>query len=419
MRRWQWILLQVSRQLWVRATLIGSLGVIAALLAAVVDEFLPRQLPDFVGSDAADSLLNIIASSMLAVTAFSLSVVTSAYANAANGVTPRATKLVMEDRITQNVLSTFVGSFLFAIVGIVVLRTGAYGERGLFMLFAVTVVVIAMIVISLLRWIGHLTKLNRPGETIERVEKAAAKAIEERVEHPFLGGRPLTEPEREIPKDAVAVCCNKVGYVQNMDMPALDDAAGENGATIYVSAIPGTFVFPHTPLAFIAMPKGDVSDELFQDVLEAYTIAHERSFDQDPRFGLEVMSEIGQRALSPGVNDPGTAIDVIGRMTRLLNIWAEGREGKDVDYENVYVPPLTTADLFEDAFMLIARDGAGSIEVQLRLQKSLAALSQIGNVAYRKAAQAQARMAWQRAEKALTHAADRTRLKQVAGALKV
>ena len=62
---------------------------------------------------------------MLAVTTFSLNVMTSAYGSAANNVTPRATRLLREDPVTQNVLSTFIGSFLFSIVGIVVLKTGA------------------------------------------------------------------------------------------------------------------------------------------------------------------------------------------------------------------------------------------------------------------------------------------------------
>src|SRR5690606_41571550 len=70
------------------------------------------------------SLLNIIASSMLAVTTFSLGVMTAAFSAATTNVTPRATRLLMEDDLTNNVLSTFIGAFLFSIVGIIVLKTG-------------------------------------------------------------------------------------------------------------------------------------------------------------------------------------------------------------------------------------------------------------------------------------------------------
>jgi len=80
--------------------------------------------------------------------------------------------------VTQNVLSTFIGSFLFSIVGIIVLKTGAYGDRGRVVLFIVAIGVIALIVFSLLRWIDHLMQLGRVGETTDRVERATEEASE-------------------------------------------------------------------------------------------------------------------------------------------------------------------------------------------------------------------------------------------------
>ena len=76
------------------------------------------------------------------------------------------------------------------------------------------------------------------------------------------------------------------------------------------------------------------------------------------------------------------------------------------------MPPLTSQDLFEDAFMLIARDGAGMIEVELRLQKALLALSRIGDEAFRAAALQQSSLARDRAEAALTLTADKVRLRE-------
>jgi uncharacterized membrane protein len=65
---------QLTRRLWVRAALIGALGVLAAILSAVVERYIPWNMPGSIGVDAVDSLLTIIASSMLAVTTFSLSI---------------------------------------------------------------------------------------------------------------------------------------------------------------------------------------------------------------------------------------------------------------------------------------------------------------------------------------------------------
>lgn len=413
MPRWLWWLKQLTRKLWLRATLIGLLGVVAAVLAAVVERYIPWDLPGSIGADAIDSLLNVIATSMLAVTTFSLSVMTSAFGSATSNVTPRATRLLVEDRTTQNVLSSFIGSFLFGIVGIVVLKTGAYGDRGRLILFGMTIAVIVLIVVTLLRWIDHLTRLGRVGETTDRVECATREAIEIRRAAPFLGGRPMTGAD-DLAPGGLCVRAECVGYVRNIDMLALSAGAEQADTDIVLAAIPGAFVYPDTPLAWIAGLRAPDRDEaLARRVRTAFAIGHERSFDQDPRFGLAVMSEIASRAMSPAVNDSGTAIDVIGRNARLLGLWAEsGRSvsADEVRYPRLRVPPLRTADLFEDAFMLIARDGAGLIEVQLRLRKALLALARMGDDDFRAAALAQAGLAAERAKLALSLDADRRRL---------
>lgn len=71
---------------------------------------IPESVSVKVGAEAVDNILNILASSMLAVTTFSLSIMVTAYGSATTNVTPRATRLVVEDVTTQNVLATFIGS---------------------------------------------------------------------------------------------------------------------------------------------------------------------------------------------------------------------------------------------------------------------------------------------------------------------
>lgn len=438
MSRWQWLMSRLGRQLWVRTSVIGVMGILIAVLAVVIEPYLPWELSGEVSSDAVDSLLSILASSMLAVTTFSLSIMVSAYGSATNTATPRATKLLIEDTLTQTVLANFVGSFLFGIVGLIMLKVGLYGERGRVVLFVATIVVIALVVLSLMQWIDHLTKLGRLGETTDRVEAVARKAMEVRLEQPYMGGEPLFDPERDIPSDAIPVIGQEVGYVQHVDMPALSAFCKEYETRVYLSALPGTFIYPGRPLLWVAptaalkgegnaaADAGKVADEdqkAWREPLQAaYSVGNERSFEQDPRFGLTVMSEIGSRALSAAVNDPGTAIGIIGRLTRLLNIWAvasvtppDEKDGKqEPDYPNVYVPPVKPIDLFDDAFLLLARDGAGMIEVQLPLQKALLALSLAGDESFSEAALIHSRMAMERAEAALPLEEEKQRVRALA-----
>lgn len=391
-----WRLRQLSRKLWVRASLISLLAVAAALVAFLITPYLPEDLSTDIGAEAVDNILSIIASSMLAVTTFSLSTMITAYGAATSNVTPRATRLIMEDSTTQNVLASFVGSFLFSLVAIITLAMGAYGERGRVVLFVVTIFVIVLIVVTLLRWIDYLMRLGRVGETTMRVEEAAIRAMSERLDEPYLGGRPLMNLA-DVPGGGRAAYGEEIGYVGHIDTEALQRVAEEGDAEVYVLVLPGTFVDTKRPLAVIV---GGGEDTVKASVA-AFSIDRERTFDQDPRFGVIVLSEIGQRALSTAFNDSGTVIDVIGRSVRVLSIWGEPAETREVLHDRVHVPPVLVDELFDDFFLPIGRDGAALVEVQVRLQKALASLARLPDTRFKQCAMRHSRMALKRAEAAL------------------
>ncbi|RRH74790.1 DUF2254 domain-containing protein [Falsigemmobacter faecalis] len=411
MTRWRWKLLQLSRRLWVRAVLLGLLGLFAALASVFAEAWLPWQFPVEISAAAVESLLAIIASSMLAVTTFSLSTMLGAFGAATNNVTPRATPLLLEDRLAQNVLSSFVGSFIFSIVGLVVLKTGAYGDRGRFILFLVTIAVIVLIVVMLLRWINHLLLLGRMGETTGRVERAATLALQARLAQPWLGGVALAPAEAVPPEGSVVLRAGDVGYLQHIDLPGLSDLAEALETQIRIPVNPGKFLYADSILAW-----HDGAEEKMEEFRAAFTTGIARTFDQDPRFGVMVMAEIGSRGLSPATNGAGTAIDVLGRLARLMTLWGEGTAelqagAPEPVYPRLRVAPLRDSDLFEDAFMMMARDGAGLVEIQVRLKKTLAALSRIGAPGFRAAAERQAEIAASRAAEALTQPHDLARLR--------
>lgn len=398
--RWQWLFKQLTHKLWFRAGLLSLAGVVAALVAAVAAPLIPLELSAQIGADAVDNILNILASSMLAVTSFSLTTMVSAYSAATNNVTPRATKILIEDTTTQNALSTFIGSFLYSLVGIIALSTGLYGEQGRVVLFVATLGVIGLIVVTLIRWIDHLARLGRVGDTTDRVERATARALQARIENPYLGGRALHDPEHDIPPGARALVGDAIGYVQHIDIDALSTCAELHEGQIYVTAVPGTLVEPSRPLAWLL----HVDDSADESVIDAFTIDDERSFQQDPRFGLAVLAEIASRALSAALNDAGTAIDVIGRTVRLLSTWSAGGangEPDEVPCPRIHVPPIRIADMFDDVFAPIARDGAAIVEVQIRLQKAFQTLAKIGDLELAEQAEKHARRALARSDDAL------------------
>ncbi|MGZ2466522.1 putative membrane protein [Sinorhizobium medicae] len=223
-----WTMTRILRRLWVRASLYCLVAIATALAAIWIGPILPAAFPSKVGAKAVDAILSIIASSMLAVTTFSLSTLVAATSAAASSATPRATSLLLEDATSQRALSTFLGAFLFSLVGLIALNTELYDDGGRFVLFVATLGLVAIIVVTLLRWIDHLAGLGHMGETIGRVEKAATEAYRAHTHAPFLGGTPA----ETVPEGAIAIRHKRIGYVQHLDMGALSTVADEaDGAT--------------------------------------------------------------------------------------------------------------------------------------------------------------------------------------------
>ena len=399
----------VSRKLWFRAALYSLFSVLAALAAWYLAPLIPQSWPTIVGANSIGEILGILGASMLSVTVFSLTAMVSAYASASSNVTPRAAALLLSDPTSQHALSTFLGAFLFSLVAIIALGAGIYGSSGRIVVFGATLVMIVVVAGTLVRWIGHLSTFGLTGDVIRRVETAAAGAMRKRAENPFLGG----EPACVIPAFARPIYADETGYVSFVDMQALARLARQHGR-IHVEALPGARVHPTRALAWVEASAAAV-DECEAGIRKAFQIGRARTFDQDPRFGLIVLGEIASRALSPGINDPGTAYAVLDAQLRVIDIWNEAKakqtERPEVACPDVHVPPLEANDLLDDAFRGIARDGAGMQDVAERLQRTLALLARRGDAPMRVSASALSRYALAHAERALAIDADRDRVR--------
>ncbi|MBA1279639.1 MULTISPECIES: DUF2254 domain-containing protein [Pseudomonadaceae] len=407
--RWKWFLIRISRRPWFRASLFSVLGIAAALVALAVAPYIPDDVPTKIGSDAVDNILGVLASSMLAVTTFSLSIMVAAYGSATSNVTPRAISLLVEDPTTQNTLSTFIGSFIFSLVGIISLSTGLYGDKGRVVLFAATIVVVVLVVYALLRWIDQLSGLGRVAETTARVEDAATRSLCQRMEQPYLGGCPLEVDPKALP-GARPLYARKIGFVQHIDMPALGTLTESESSSVYICVLPGTFVEPTQPIAW-SVGVGEECDDALR---AAFVIGAQRTFDRDPRFGMTVLAEIASRALSPGINDQGTAVDVIGRGLRVLSHLSRPTPPEEPKFDRIFAPGLSVADMLDDFFTPIARDGAALVEVGICLQQALASLGRLGDAAVRIAADRHIELALKRAEAALVLPEDHLRVRQAA-----
>ncbi|MFD1795054.1 DUF2254 domain-containing protein [Paracoccus aurantiacus] len=391
---WAMRLREQLRKMWVRVILYSLAGVVLASAAPFVGPWLPYIPKIDLASGSVDSLLNIIASSMLAVTTFSMSIIVGAYGSATSNATPRATRLLEEDHTAQTAVSIFIGSFLFSIVGIIGLSAGLYPDKARILLFVATLGDIALIAWALVRWVNHLNEFGRMSDIITRIEDAAKPSARKYRDRPALGAIPQKDA---LPDGLPLVSSEESGYVRYVDVEDLQAVAKDAGIKVEIMRMPGKYVHRGEALLRLTSP---VAEDQVDALRRAFSLGESRSFDQDLAYGMTVLSEVASKALSPGINDPGTAIEVLRAGTRVLELLHERVDGKDeVKCDLVFAPPLNEAHVYSVFFAPIARDGAGILEVQETLQDCLAAVARFGD---RSAAEKEARRARQRATEAFS-----------------
>ncbi|GGS04017.1 DUF2254 domain-containing protein [Deinococcus sedimenti] len=315
------------------------------------------------GESGARSLLSAVASSSIGVAGTVFSITIAALSYAAGSMGPRLLDNFTRDRGNQAVLGTFIATFAFTLFS---LRSVQGSEDNPFVPhYNVTVAMgLALCcVAALVYFLAHVTRsinmtavVNLLRDDLRRAldratqEKSTDTAVTAPPEAFWAGGEVLRSPDS--------------GYLQLLDTGALIASAEREGVALRIVVRPGDYVFPNTPVA-VGVPH------LPDRVLPALTLGPRRVAGQDLEFTVRQLAEVAARALSPGVNDPVTATDVIDRFGDALcrlqgRTWPPGVEYRDHQLRLVY-PVTTYAGLLDSMFHLIRQYGRGSPAVTLRL----------------------------------------------------
>lgn len=395
---------RIRKHLWFRPMLFCLFSVVAALIARQVDGLGINELVPNIEKESIRSLLNTISASMLVISTFAVASMLSAFSSASTTATPRSFKIVVTDDVSQNALSVFIGAFIFSIVASIALDNGYFNKAGRFILFLLTIVFFAVVVLTFLRWVDRISRLGRLEHTINKLEKVTSKSLYNYIINPYRKALPVNGKF----DNAKEVHAESVGYIQNINLEELQVLAEEYDLKIRLNCIPGKFVHKNYTIVFFSTNQELEIEEIRKRINDAFVVGQTRFFDEDPRFGLISLTEIASRALSPGINDPGTAIQIIGSHERLFFLWQKEIENKkqnnnkeEVTYNRLEVPNIAIEDFFDDAFRPIARDGADNIEVMLRLQKAFKAIVTINNSDLKVNAIQNSKEAYNRAEKAI------------------
>jgi len=352
--------LDVNASYWFYPALFTLVAVGLALLTITIDrhgvsDALARlAFVDLARPDGARSVLNVIAGSMIGVasTVFSITIAAVVYASGSYG--PRLLINFMEDRGNQLSLATFIATFVYAVMVLRVVRDArdAVGDPG-FVPQLSLVVATGLMLISiavLVYFLNHIPASIRINSVLEGIGRRLTKEVRDRFPHEGSASEPVEADDGQI------LSATASGYIQIIDFRGLDDLAEKYECRITLKLRPGDFVHPDVGLATVL---GCTLDEkLAGKIRDCFSLGGMRTPAQDIEFLIDELVEIALRALSPGINDPFTAVTA---MHWLASATAElGRrdlcEGPDRgDYRPDRVVPLG------DNFAHFLRRGFGSM----------------------------------------------------------
>jgi uncharacterized membrane protein len=261
-------------------------------------------------ADGAREVLSTIAGSMITVAGvvFSITIVALSYASSQYG--PRVLTNFMSDRGNTVTLGTFIATFLY---GLTVLRTIRAGEDGGFVPQLAVMIGMGLALCSigvLIYFIHHVPQTIHVNNVVARIGQLLVEEADKRF--PDLIGDPAsgTGDLPALPSlgpDTGGVAATATGYIQGIDEAALLACAREADVLVRLRYRPGDFIMAGRILADVA-PADALDDELGNALRDCFTTGNGRTPENDIMFLASELVEIAARALSPGVNDPITAV---------------------------------------------------------------------------------------------------------------
>ena len=334
--------------------------------------------------ESARSILTAIAGGLITSITLLLSMMLVAVQLASSQFSPRTLRNWIGDRTQQAAIGFVLGTTVYCLLVLRTARTVTEGEP----LTPHLSVLLAMVLgigslVAVVRSVDQLTNRLRIGSVASSILDETVGIIErdERLtpnEDPTLvpSARPAEfEREADPPAHAHPVVAATAGWVQQVDV-AVGLAAVPEGSTLYIPVSVGSFVFPDAPIAWI-WPTPEDTEGCVEEVSKSIALGDARTMQQDIGYGIVQMVDIALRALSPGVNDPNTASDMVVHLgVVMLKLWerpvAATREERDG--RTVIRHDLDHRDYLHAAFDPIRIYGANDPGVASTVVRTLATL---------------------------------------------
>ncbi len=367
---------------WFLPSIILISVVLLSFLTLSIDERLggqwATQLRGIYSHDPADAraLLSTVAGSMITVAGVVFSITIVVLTLASNQFGPRLIRNFMQDKGNQAVLGIFTGTYLYCLL---ILRRIQSLEDISFVPSVSLACAILLAVLSiavLIYFIHHVTVFMQVEHVIDEVSQELCGTVNRLF--PESKDRDLPTPDSLIQpsKPVCNIPGRGSGYIQSIDQDSLIKLAKQHNGLIALDCRPGDFVMDGATLGSFG-PCQKIDETLVTEINASIGLGSRPIPDQDPEFAIRQLVEIAVRALSPGINDPFTAMTCVDRIAEGLGVMSKrslpsaNRQDESGTIRLILLP-VTFADLVEAAYNQLRHYACSSLTVSLRMLDSIA-----------------------------------------------
>ena len=339
------------------------------------------------GPQGARELLGVVSGSMITVTGVTFSITIVALTLASQQFGPFLLRNFMRDTGNQVVLGTFISTFLFCLLTLRVIRDTSRVTNVPHLSVSVAIFLTMASLGVLIYFIHHVSSFIQASNIIYVVSLELRQAIDRLFPEPIgvaaEQDAPAASDRRKLPPgfdaESATVTSSKYGYIKAFDDEMLLKAAMDHGLVVRLLKRPGDFVGEGDGIADV-WPGLSLNREVEKNINESLLLGTQRTATQDVDFVFDQIVEVAVRSLSPGINDPFTAIICIDHLGQGLRRMA-GREIPspfrlaDDGALRVVACGVTFPEMADTAFNQIRHYGRSSVPVLKRLLDTIAAVA--------------------------------------------
>lgn len=265
-------------------------------------------------------ILSSLASSILTVTAIIFSTIMVVLTTYLSQYSPRTITNFLADQTTRRILAVFVSSFVYYLLVLLWMKTTQPLD---YILVPSIAVMIGIINLGFfVYFIHHVGKFIQVINLIQQVTDHTIQAIERKYEEFYQTDQHTNAPWNEWEQEEIRQLTPKYflaqasGYIQQIKIQGLISQAKADGLIIKMEKQLGDYVDEESILfTYWESSPNNLYETAY---LNYFEVGYQRS-DDDIEFGIQKLSEIGLRAISPAINDPNTAITCIYRLGKVLS----------------------------------------------------------------------------------------------------